>query len=278
VRVELLDIADVASTWRPETVVRQGQIDAVRAAVLADLLGTDAPTLGEPLRPLWHEIYLREQPLLSELGDDGHPRSSELLPPIRNRRRMFGGSEVRVVSPLRVGESVRRTVQIGDVRLKAGSQGDLLVVTEEHRWHADGDLRLTEKRHIIYRSANGGMAAVSPAPSAAGAPGAVDERTLFLFSLLTSNVHRIHYDAAYAREVEAHRGLLVHGPLTALLGAETVYRETNRPVSTYDYRLVAPCYAHSSLTFAVTRDGAKAFRVAGETDGRTCLTAIAGVC
>lgn len=36
---------------------------------------------------------------------------------------------------------------------------------------------------------------------------------LFRFSALTCNAHRIHYDEAYATEVEGHAGLVVHGPL-----------------------------------------------------------------
>jgi hydroxyacyl-ACP dehydratase HTD2-like protein with hotdog domain len=272
---DLMDITKVADRWNPDPVVLDGQIDEGRAAALAGLLGTDAPRAGEPIRPLWHEVYLREPLLLPELGHDGHPRASGLLPPIRNRRRMFGGSEVRAIAPLRVGDSARRTVQIVDLRLKAGSNGELLVVTEDHRWYVGEELRLTEKRNIIYRCDNGEIAEPEAAPMASGAAGAVDERSLFIFSSLTENAHRIHYDAAYARDVEGHRGLLVHGPLTALLAAEAIHSETGRDVGEYNYRLVSPCFAHSSLSFTVTAEGANAVRVTGETDGRTCLTGTA---
>ena len=40
---------------------------------------------------------------------------------------------------------------------------------------------------------------------------------LFRYSALTFNGHRIHYDLAYAREVEGYPGLVVHGPLIATL-------------------------------------------------------------
>ena len=42
---------------------------------------------------------------------------------------------------------------------------------------------------------------------------------LFRFSALTYNAHRIHYDREYAR-AEGYPGLVVHGPLQALLMAE----------------------------------------------------------
>ncbi|GAB7007879.1 mesaconyl-C(4)-CoA hydratase [Nocardioides sp. AN3] len=273
--VELVDITEVAATWEPEAVAVEGQLDADRAEVLADLLGTRAPLPGEPIRPLWHEIFLREPLRLSALGADGHPQASGLLPPIRNRRRMFGGSEARIVAPLRIGETARRTVQVADVRLKQGSHGALLIVTEEHRWRVDREDRFIERRSIIYRSDDDGPPAVPPAPVPNHAPGALDERALFLFSSLTSNAHRIHYDAEYARTVEGHRGLLVHGPLTALLGAEAAFHETGRDLAAYTYRLVSPCYAHHSLTYTVTPDGADTLGVVAETDARTCLTATA---
>ena len=40
---------------------------------------------------------------------------------------------------------------------------------------------------------------------------------LFRFSALTYNRHRIHYDQPYATGVEGYPGLVVHGPLLALL-------------------------------------------------------------
>ena len=37
--------------------------------------------------------------------------------------------------------------------------------------------------------------------------------TLFRFSALTFNGHKIHYNREWCREVEGHRELVVHGPL-----------------------------------------------------------------
>ena len=43
---------------------------------------------------------------------------------------------------------------------------------------------------------------------------------LFRFSALTANAHRIHYDQPYCTDVERYPGLVVHGPLLAVLMAE----------------------------------------------------------
>merc|ERR1719161_1837109 len=41
--------------------------------------------------------------------------------------------------------------------------------------------------------------------------------SLFSYSSLTFNRHRIHYDRKWAQEVEGYRGLVVHGPYTMQL-------------------------------------------------------------
>jgi 3-methylfumaryl-CoA hydratase len=45
----------------------------------------------------------------------------------------------------------------------------------------------------------------------------VNDVTLFRYSALTFNGHRIHYDRRYAGTVEGYPGLVVHGPLIATL-------------------------------------------------------------
>ncbi len=45
----------------------------------------------------------------------------------------------------------------------------------------------------------------------------VDPVILFRFSAVTFNGHRIHYDLPYTTEVEKYPGLVVHGPLQAML-------------------------------------------------------------
>ena len=53
---------------------------------------------------------------------------------------------------------------------------------------------------------------------------------LFRFSALTFNAHRIHYDRPYAINEEGCPGLVLHGPLTAVLLLDLVHRHTDRTV------------------------------------------------
>src|SRR5439155_832418 len=54
-----------------------------------------------------------------------------------------------------------------------------------------------------------------------------DPVLLFRFSALTFNSHRIHYDRAWAMDVEGYPGLVVHGPLTTTLLVDFA-RDSNR--------------------------------------------------
>lgn len=73
---------------------------------------------------------------------------------------------------------------------------------------------------------------------------------LFRYSALTFNAHAIHLDRAYCRDVEGHRDLLFHGPLSltlllALLDG-SIDRRRKR-VGRFDYRNLAPLYANEPL-------------------------------
>src|SRR6202012_745468 len=83
-------------------------------------------------------------------------------------------------------------------------------------------LAIAEEHDIVYRdNPRDGTAVAIPetAPtdedfSRSVAP---DPVLLFRYSALTFNAHRIHYDRPYATEGEGYPGLVVHGPLTAML-------------------------------------------------------------
>lgn len=69
--------------------------------------------------------------------------------------------------------------------------------------------------------------------------------TLFRFSALTFNAHKIHYNREWCREVEGHRDLVVHGPLN-LINMVNLWRDVQgRDVvpKKVTYRATSPLYA-----------------------------------
>lgn len=61
--------------------------------------------------------------------------------------------------------------------------------------------------------------------------------TLFRFSALTFNPHKIHYSLPWARDVEGHKDIVVHGPLN-LISILDLWRDTRQDVT--DSTLVVP--------------------------------------
>jgi hydroxyacyl-ACP dehydratase HTD2-like protein with hotdog domain len=69
--------------------------------------------------------------------------------------------------------------------------------------------------------------------------------TLFRFSALTFNGHKIHYNREWCREIEGHRDLVVHGPLN-LINMVNLWRDVQvRDVvpKKITYRATSPLYA-----------------------------------
>ena len=70
-----------------------------------------------------------------------------------------------------------------------------------------------------------------------------DPVVLFRYSALTFNSHRIHYDRAWAMDVEGYPGLVVHGPLTTTLLIDFARdRNPGRRVAAYTTQARAPLF------------------------------------
>jgi 3-methylfumaryl-CoA hydratase len=265
----------------PEPLVRAGVLTPDRAEALAGLLDIDNPATTE-LPPLWHWVYLVEQPRQRDLGPDGHPHGGIPAPPGPGWRRMFAGGRVAASAALRLDEVAQRATRLLTTERKVGRSGELLFATVRSVWEQQGRVVIVDEQDIVYRPPEPTPAPPPPPPAApadeAGAPPAaasldvvVDPVVLFRFSALTYNAHRIHYDAAYAA-AEGYPGLVVHGPLQALLLGEYL-RRSGAPVlgSRFAYRLVAPTFAPGRLSVTSEGDG----HAARVRDGNGRVTATA---
>jgi len=225
------------------------------AQALAGLLGV--PDAGDELPLLWHWVYLLDRPPQDALGPDGHQaRGGMPVPPGPGLRRMFAGGRVWRHGALRLGlEATRRTWQAGSA-VKQGTSGPLHFVTVRTEVSQGGQVMITEEQDLVYREP-GANSPVRSGQSVTSAgrdwPVTVDPVLLFRFSALTYNAHRIHYDREYAR-TEGYPGLVVHGPLQALLMAELA-RPGLPDRCEYSYRLVAPLFGDQGLVVSAAADG-----------------------
>jgi len=223
-------------------------------ALLAALLESDRPLgAGAPIPPAWHWAYFAPPARQSALGPDGHEKADDLLPPHQGMRRMWAGSRLAFEGDLRVGEKLRRRSRVAAVDSKIGRSGPFLLVRLEHAIEGESGGRVAEEQDLIFR-------APSAAPLVASGPGnsepAAFERRLvpdpillFRFSAATGNPHRIHYDHPYATGVEGYPGLVVHGPLMAILMLDLLHRtHSDECVRRLTFRAERPAFLPDALS------------------------------
>lgn len=233
--------------------------------------------MGSVLPPAWHWLYFPELVTSSELGDDGHPRPGVSMPPGMPSRRMWAAGQIEFLAPLRIGQTATRVSTIKSVEPKDGRTGHLVFVTVDHTLFVEDDLMLREEQIIVYRepSAHSAGQGASP-PTGPDFTDAwqLDNVTLFRYSALTFNSHRIHYDADYAREVEGYPGLVVHGPLLVTLMLDAALRRGVN-VESIRYRAVSPVCLPDGFTVNGRREVNEHMLWAASDSGRLAMTATA---
>ncbi|QCO57732.1 protein dehydratase (plasmid) [Pseudorhodobacter turbinis] len=242
---------------------REDQAHEVLSSTLAQrlyaTLDREGPTEDGADAPLLTHHCLC-QPLVStaELGPDGHPKRGGFLPPVPLPRRMWAGGALQFHSAPRVGEDITRQSVIEDVTMKSGRSGALCFVAVRHNFSSPRGPILSERQDIVYREATPSGTAAKPTPAPHG-----EERReisaspafLFRYSALTFNSHRIHYDLPYAMDEEFYPGLVVHGPLQAMLLAQYAADLMGRTPSSFSFRSMAPIFGGGSFFLHAQKQG-----------------------
>jgi 3-methylfumaryl-CoA hydratase len=169
--------------------------------------------------------------------------------------------------------------------MKDGASGQLGFVTLRNRMLADGAPVIEERQDIVYREDHkpGSVAPQPPPAPDLGPPVATVSFTstptlLFRYSALTFNGHRIHYDPAYATGTEGYAGLVVHGPMQAIILMNLAARVMGRTPASFAYRGVAPhiCGQAARAEAHAGDDGALSLRIRTE-GGPVTMTATARI-
>lgn len=277
------DSAQAPSTG-PGSTRRREVIAPEPAAALAGIFDLDPPEREVPIG--WHPIYLLPRHATSELGEDGHAAHDRSDRAGRGMRRMFAGGSMTTYRPLRFGEeATRETYALPPVR-KEGRSGPLTFVTMRHRITQGGRLAIREDENLVYLEpvSPGGhridkeIHAGHPHATTALTEGAprldldVDEKMLFRFSAVTYNAHRIHYDRPWC-EREGYPGLVIHGPLMAMLVTELARRNcVDLTGRAYTYRIGAPAFGNQRITAIPSEAGLEAGGRVVAADGTHTVT------
>lgn len=234
--------------------------DLVTQRLLGEYRATMSPFLFDPaedIAPPGFHFGLAPAILeTQDTGPDGAERKGLFLPPIPHPRRMWAGGSIETIRPLKLNAVVTRHSSLADLRFKQGSTGDFYVASVVHEISDEAGLAIRERQDLAFRAA-----AIAPPP----APGpdvalAADWQVnasallLFRFSAFTFNGHRIHYDLSHAAE-EGYQGLLVHGPMQAVLMLNLASQKLGHVPRRFDYRCLAQLY--SGTTFGVAHDGGR---------------------
>ena len=239
--------------WVGRVEEAQDIVTARQARQLAATLDVSGPFAdGDPLPALWHWMGWTPETPMAELGPDGHPAKGGFLPPVPLERRMWAGGRLEFLAPLRIGETLNRRSEILNVAEKTGSMGRMVFVTVRHEVTGQEGLAIREEQDIVYIAMPDRFTLPPPVPAPPAAwrqDVAMDTVRLFRFSALTFNAHRIHFDLPYATAVEKYPGLVVHGPMQAMLLMQAARDRSGGNVPRgYRFRGVRPLFHFDALS------------------------------
>lgn len=208
------------------------------------------PAKGEAIPPGWHLVYFHSTARKGTLGEDGLPTSGGVIPKIPFPRRMYAGTSLTFHHPLLVGDALRRETELTELALRTGSTGELIFATQTRRIFSPRGLAIVEESHTVFRDAvkpgeKSGIPKRDAPPSDLPWSREVttDPVSLFRYSAVTFNPHRIHYDRTYAMTAEGYPGLVVHGPYSQQCLIDLA-RDNNpgRTIATFTQRARAPLF------------------------------------
>lgn len=193
-------------------------------ATLRHLQLFETPELknGETLPLCYHLAYFTPDTMESKLGQDGADKTFNPGEPFT--RRMWSGGKMTWErdNPLKIGQIVEESTTLEKVESKqTRDRRSMIVVTGKKTYANEHGLALTDQRSWLFQEPSNETVRRRPIKAEEVRKGqeigrvTATEITLFRYSALTFNSHRIHYDRRHTEEVEAHPDLVVHGPLNS---------------------------------------------------------------
>ncbi len=218
---------------------------------------------GGPLPRGWHVALFNVPTRQSDLRADGAAHLGFTLPDLGLPRLMIGGRKIDFIGDIPIGARVNRTSRAGTVTHKTGKSGRFALVDVEHQIRVDGRDQpvVIETNSYVLREAVIGSPVVPPPSAAVVIPPAEvvrtfvpDETTLFRYSAITDNPHRIHYDLAYARS-EGYPALVVNGTVPTMFLLEMLRAHVGSEPTGWRSRNLAPILCGAPLTLTLARAG-----------------------
>lgn len=235
--------------WENKEQTIKDSISLFTANGMASTLNIKDPfKIGSELPPCWHWLYFLDRPYSVELTKDGHRKKGKFLPPIDLPRRMYAGGKINFYSTLHIGDKVVKNSKVINIEEKTGKTGQLTFVKVRHTISKNKNILIEDVQDIVYRpisSEESSNTLEYKVPSLDFSHEIIfNPVTLFRYSALTFNSHRIHYDYPYVTKEEGYSGLIVHGPLLAtFLANASIEQFQGLRLNIFEFRSKSPCFA-----------------------------------
>ncbi len=205
-----------------------------------------------------HWIFFNHNIPEKNLGVDGHPKRGSFFPLLKGYKRMFAGANLIFNNENKIDNFFKKESNISKVTKKKKSNNYLYFVEVNNTYKVGNKKLLMEKETIVfiknnYKSNNSfNNKKIDPnwglVFSGIMKYGNV---SLFRYSALTYNSHRIHYDLKYTQKTEGHKNLLVHGPLIATTAMNELCNLTNRKIKSFNFSLIKPVYVNEKTQIKI---------------------------
>lgn len=241
---------DAFDAWIGKKAIQVDYLNQRPLAMMQALLNQDNKDISE-LPHLYHWLYFLPIVNNEQLAEDGHPKKGGFLPPIPFPKRMWAGGRLQFLKNITVNQKIKRESDIVKIEFKQGKSGDMYFVTVKHSIFADDKLAIVEEQDIVYRDTRNQVqtqpamiaSAVEAKPFSYKKQFPINTTSLFRYSALTFNSHKIHYDRPYAMQEEGYPGLVVHGPFLATLLIHFFKQEyPTKTIQSFDFRAVNPVF------------------------------------
>ena len=234
---------------------------------VAAMLGiSPGPVLAAGILPRgWQFVLMTSEPSGPSIRPDGFAGLGIALPPSPRSRVALAAREVLFFSPIPIEAVLQRTSEIVDVSSKDTDSGPFTFVTVSHHIRQGGstDVLLEERQTYILMD---GRYSEPRDWEKIKFDDCLDSKTitptdltLFQYSALCFNPHRIHYDRAFAAAAEGYPDLVVNGGLIALLATEHVRNTLGIEPARLKAKHRAPLFAGRPLTIAIKAQDSNLF-------------------
>lgn len=254
-------------------------VTASRVAQLAATFGIEPPAREkrDPLPPGWHAPFFVPTHGPQNMRVDGQPAGG-FMPAIPLPIQRLRGETTQYPGTLRIGDELTRTNEIAEIEIdEAAAGGPVVTIMFRQTINGPDGVAVIEERRFMYFGPDYQLDnSAPPIPGEHDRERIVDPDpvTMFRFSAVRFNSHRIHYDRDYTMKVEGHPGLIVQGTMINHLLVEMAGEA--RPDATldrFDFRIHKPIYDTGPFTLRGVRTEAGAILWALDADGVLSMTA-----